>query len=140
MNETFEYIKTFTQFPFALRRFLKHRLTVEEAKQIVHDRMEHREENFLRVVERSIYGYPRSPYLALLKMAGCELGDLRTVMKQKGLEGSLRQLREEGVYVTFEEFKGRKPIVRSGLTIPVQARDFDNPFARRRPIRLGFNW
>lgn len=131
MNETFEYIKTFAQFPFALHRFLKHRLTPEEAKRIVHDRMDHREENFLRVVERSIYGYPRSPYLALLKISDCELGDLRALVKSIGLEGALRHLRKEGVYVTFEEFKGRKPIVRNGLTLPVQARDFDNPFARR---------
>ncbi len=129
MNETLEYLQMFARFPFALRRFLKHTLTLEEARQIVRERMEHREENFLRVVERSIYGYPRSPYLALLKMAGCEMSDLRAMVKQKGLEGALRQLREEGVYVTFEEFKGRKPIVRNGTIIPVTARDFDNRFA-----------
>ncbi len=131
MSETLEYLQMFARFPFALRRFLKHKLTLEEARQIVRERMEHREENFLRVVEKSIYGYPRSPYLALLKMAGCEIGDLRALVKHKGLEGALRQLREEGVYVTFEEFKGRKPIERNGKTIPVSARDFDNPFARR---------
>jgi hypothetical protein len=34
------------------------------------------------------------------------------------------------VYVTFEEFKGRKPIVRGTTTIEVADRDFDNPFAR----------
>lgn len=93
--------------------------------------MEHREENFLRMVERSIYGYPRSPYLPLLRMAGCELGDLRTLVRQRGLEGALRELREAGVYVDFEEFKGRKPIVRGGKTIVVTARDFDNPSSRR---------
>ncbi|MGH9200444.1 MAG: hypothetical protein ACRD2A_04320, partial [Vicinamibacterales bacterium] len=118
-------------FPFALRRFLKHRLTLEEAKQIVRDRMAHREEHFLRMIETSIYGYPRSPYLPLLKMAGCGLGDLRTLVRQEGVEGALRQLRDQGVYVTFEEFKGRQPIVRNGQTIPVTARDFDNPIARR---------
>jgi hypothetical protein len=82
-------------------------------------------------VERSIYGNPRSPYLALLKLAGCEFGDLSAAVKQKGLEGALRDLREEGVYVTFEEFKGRRPIIRNGLTLEVKARDFDNPGERR---------
>jgi len=131
MSETLDYLKMFAQFPFALRRFLRHRLTLEEARQIVHERMERREENFLRLVERNVYSFPRSPYLPLLKRAGCELGDLRAIVKQKGLEGALRALRAHGVYVTYEEFKGRKPIVRNGTTVPVRASDFDNPFARR---------
>jgi hypothetical protein len=131
VSETLDYLKTFAQFPFSLRRFLQHRFTLEEAKQIVLERMEHREQSFLHIAEHSIYGYSRSPYLPLLKMARCELQDLRALVKQKGLESALRELREEGVYVDFEEFKGRKPIVRNGTTIPVKARDFDNPFARR---------
>jgi hypothetical protein len=130
MNETLEYIRTFARFPFGLRRYLQHRLTYEDAQRIVREQLERREENFLRLVEKSIYGYPRSPYLPLLKMAGCELGDLRASVQRKGLEGALRELRESGVYITFEEFKGRKPIVRNGQTIPVKAQDFDNPFTR----------
>jgi hypothetical protein len=93
--------------------------------------MSRRTENFLRLVEQGVYGVPRSPYLALLKLAGCQLSDLRALVANKGLEGALRELRAAGVYVTYEEFKGRKPIVRKGLTLPVAARDFDNPFARR---------
>jgi phenylacetate-coenzyme A ligase PaaK-like adenylate-forming protein len=46
------------------------------------------------------------------------------------LEDTLRTLREAGVYVTFEEFKGRQPMVRGGRVISVQARDFDNPYLR----------
>jgi hypothetical protein len=138
VNETIEYLAMFAQFPFALRRFLRHKLTLDEAKAIVRERMEHRNDNFMRVAERSIYGYPRSPYLPLLKMAGCELGDLRGLVKEKGLEGALHELRKAGVYVTYEEFKGRKPIVRNGTTIPVRARAFDNPFARHNfTLRTG---
>jgi hypothetical protein len=131
MNGTLEYLQTFAQLPFALRRFLRQRLTVEEARHVVRDRMAHRDEQFLRVAETSIYAHPRSPYLPLLKRAGCELGDLKALVVQQGVEGTLRKLREAGVYVTFEEFKGRKPIERNGLSIPVTARDFDNPIARR---------
>ena len=32
MGETLEYLQTFARFPFALRRFLQHRLTLDEAK------------------------------------------------------------------------------------------------------------
>jgi hypothetical protein len=131
VSDTLDHLKLFARFPFALRRFLRHTPTLDEARRTVRERLERREQNLLDIVERCIYGWPRSPYLALLKRAGCELGDLRALVKQKGLEGALRDLREEGVYVTFEEFKGRAPIVRNGLTIPVDARDFDNPFARR---------
>lgn len=131
MNETLAYLQTFARFPFALHRFMRHRLTLEEAKQIVRERMERRAENFLRVVEKSVYGHPRSPYLALLKMAGCELGDLHALVKQKGIEGALRDLRAAGVYVTFEEFKGRKPIVRNRNVIRIQPSDWDNPSIRQ---------
>lgn len=131
MNETLEYLKSFAQFPLALRRYLRPGLTVEGAREIVQRRMEERDDRFLALVERSIYGQPGSPYLALLRLAGCEPGDLRALVKQKGLEGALRVLREAGVYVTFEEFKGRKPIVRHGQAIPAKPSDFDNPFARR---------
>lgn len=39
--------------------------------------MAHRADNFLAIAERFIYNYPRSPYLALLKHAGCQVEDLR---------------------------------------------------------------
>ena len=131
MNDTLEYLKTFARLPLALRRFSRHSLTLDESKRIIRERMEHREERFLQIVERSIYGYPPSPYLALLKMAACELGDVQNMVKSEGVEGTLRALREAGVYVGFEEFKGRKPIVRNGREIRVTPWDFDNPFARR---------
>ena len=121
----------FAQFPLAVRRFMREPISLDRARRIVRDGMERRAENFLRIVERSVYGFPRSPYLALLKLAGCELGDLRAAVRDKGLEGALRALRDAGVYVTYEEFKGRRPIVRGGLTLEVTAGDFDNPFARR---------
>jgi hypothetical protein len=131
VNDTLQYLQTFARFPFALRRFLKHRLTLDEARRIIRDRMQRREDNFLRIVDTTVYGHPGSPYLPLLKMAGCEPGDLRALVAREGVDGALRRLRDAGVYVTFEEFKGRTPIVRNGLTIPVTARDFDNPIARR---------
>jgi len=131
MSETLDYVKMFALFPLALHRFLRRRLSVDEARRIVRERMDRREDNFLRLVERSVYNFPRSPYLPLLKSVGCEFSDLRATVTQKGLDGALRALRAEGAYVTYEEFKGRKPIVRNGLSIPVKASDFDNPFTRR---------
>jgi hypothetical protein len=126
VSETLDYLRTFVAFPRALRRFRAGpTLTLKRARRIVRDRMARREENFLAMAERCIYGYARSPYVPLLRQAGCELGDLRRLVVSDGLEGALKSLREAGVYVTFEEFKGRKPIVRPGLTLAVTTRDFD---------------
>lgn len=130
MSETLDYLQIYARYPFALRRFLRDPLTPEDARRIVRDRLARREENFLRLVERVIYRHPRSPYLALLNFAGCELGDLRASVKHEGVEQTLHQLRREGVYVSFEEFKRRKPLVRHGKEIPLRATDFDNPILR----------
>ncbi|HEY2990317.1 MAG TPA: hypothetical protein VGL11_21560 [Candidatus Binatia bacterium] len=124
----FSDVKMYWRFAAGLRDFLRHTVSLEEARAIVRRRMAERENNFLRLLERGIFGYPRSPYLPLLKLAGCEMGDLRNMVRAHGLEGTLGALRRAGVYVTFEEFKGKIPIVRNGQTIPVRARDFDNPY------------
>lgn len=121
----------FARFPFALKKFARVRLTADRAREIVRDRLANRGANLLQLVERSIYGNPESPYLALLKRAGCSLSDFKELVKQKGVEGALTDLRAAGVYVTFEEFKGRKPIVRGSFELPVTTRDFDNPGLRR---------
>lgn len=122
--------RMYGRFAYGLRGFLRHKITLEEAKEIVRKRLAERESSFLRMVKRGIFGYPRSPYLPLLKWARCEMGDIENVVHRKGLEDTLRLLHEAGVYVTFEEFKGREPIVRHGKTIPVEAYDFNNPYLR----------
>ena len=121
MTDTLEYLQLFARFPFALRRFLRHTVSLDEARRVIRERMANRDERFLRLVERGVYGYPQSPYLRLLEHAGCELGDLRHLVKDMGLEGALYSLREQGVFVTFEELRGRTPIVRNGLTLTVGA-------------------
>ncbi len=124
-------LRMYGRFAWGLRGFLRQRISLQEAQAIVRQRLAERENNFLRLVERGIFSYPRSPYRPLLKLAGCELGDLQAMVRAKGLEATLRALREAGVYVSFEEFKGRSPIVRNGQVIPVQAQDFDNPYLSR---------
>ena len=48
-------------------------------------------------------------------------------LRQAGLEATLAWLYDEGIYVTLDQFKGRRPIERPGLGLPVRATDFDNP-------------
>lgn len=121
-------LKMYGRFALGLPGYLKHTLTLEEAKAIVKKRMEERGANFLRLIKKGVFGYPKSPYLPLLKLAHCEMGDIENMLRTRGLENTLVALREAGVYITFEEFKGRQPLVRNGQIIPIKVRDFDNPY------------
>ncbi|HEY4612343.1 MAG TPA: hypothetical protein VII11_05130 [Bacteroidota bacterium] len=124
-------IRMYARFTAGLPAFLKKKITLEEAIATIRKRIEEREANFLRIAKKGIYGYPQSPYVPLLKMAGCEYGDLEQSVRSKGLEPTLHKLKSEGVYVGFEEFKGRKPMVRGGQTFHVEPHNFDNPHLRQ---------
>lgn len=115
-----------------LNRFLGAHLTAEQCRAIVRQRLETRDERFLQFVGQYVYGYQQSPYLQLLRHAGCEYGDLVAMVRQRGLERTLQQLRDDGVYAAFEEFKGQTTAVRGGRTFRFSQRDFDNPFRGAR--------
>ncbi|HWC01967.1 MAG TPA: hypothetical protein VHF87_04285 [Methylomirabilota bacterium] len=100
-----------------LPRFLRHPLTAVEARAIVAARLGRRETSFLDTVARGAFDRPASPYRALLGLAGCERGDLERMVRQDGVEGALHALYRAGVYLTVDEFKGRRPIVRGGRTV-----------------------
>ena len=121
-------IKMYGRFLLGLPGFLRQTTSLEEARAIVGQRLAQREFNFLRLMECGVFGYSRSPYLPLLKLAQVELGDIRSMVRVKGLEATLRALRDAGVYVSFEESKGKKPIVRNGKVFPVRPEDFNNPY------------
>jgi len=122
--------KMCARFAVGLPGHLRHRITPDEARSTIKRRLEERESNFLRLAKRGIYGYPQSPYLPLLRHAGCEFADLQSLVRRQGLDKTLTELRSAGVYVTFEEFKGREPITRGGRTYEVRAEDFNNPYQK----------
>jgi hypothetical protein len=122
---------TFTRFLAGLPGFLRQRITPAEAHAVVRDRMSKRETNLLQTLDRGVWSNARSPYRALLRAAGCERGDVEGLVKAAGVEAALVQLRKAGVYVTFEEFKGRRPIERNGVVITPEPEDWDNPSFRR---------
>src|SRR5262245_9963795 len=91
-----------------LPRFLRRPLTLDAAGARVRRRLATREQQLLTLIDRAVYGFARSPYRRLLANAGCEQGDLHALVAHEGLEGALRRLVSQGVYVTFDEFKGRR--------------------------------
>ena len=120
-------LKMFARYAWGLNGYLRHTLTPEQCRYMLAHQLETREESFLCILERGIYPNPRSPYRKLLLHAGVEFADVVGLVRRYGVEGALAQLYDAGVYVTLNEFKGRRPIERPGLQIGVGSQDFDNP-------------
>lgn len=136
-----------------VREFLREQITVERAGEEVRSALDRRADNFLALVRAHIYERPDSPYLKLLRVAGCEFPDLAALVRRDGIEPALERLAAEGVYLTSDEFKGKKEIVRGGKTFRVTPADFERPNpppgldtqssgTRNRPQRstLAFDW
>lgn len=121
-------MRMFRRFAGGLGPFLAETVDLPASRRIIRDRLARREARFLHLAERGIFGHPRSPYLPLLAHAGCTLEDLSQLVRRRGLDEALLTLRRQGVYVSCEEFKGREPIRRGSLSVPVAGHDFDNPF------------
>jgi hypothetical protein len=110
--------------------FLRRPIDLPTARAIVRRRLERREANFLALAEATIYRRPSSPYYRLLRLVGCESGDLATLLAREGLDGALLQLAEAGVWVAYDEYKGRTDLVRGSQRLRFAESDFDNPLLR----------
>jgi hypothetical protein len=113
----------------ALPDFLREPVSAEGAKAYIRERMQTRPQVFLQMLDRAVFGNPRSPYLQLFQAAACQPGDVRCLVAREGVEGTLRELQRAGIYVTLEEFKGRVPAVCGSRTFEFSEADFDNPTA-----------
>jgi len=131
MSTLLQTMQMYRRFITGLPRHLRRRITLEEAQAAIRRGLAERETNFLRIARRGIYDCPHSPYRTMLDLAGCEYGDLEAAVNADGLEPTLERLRADGVYITFEEYKGRQPIVRCGREIETDEHSFDNPLAER---------
>lgn len=124
-------VRMFSRFATGLRSFLKKPLTPQDCHRLAVEDLRRRDDNFLLLLRRGVYENPRSPYRALLRWAGSEYGDVERMVRKDGAEAALERLHDAGVYVHLDEFKGRRPITRGGLELPVTADDFDNPLMSR---------
>ncbi len=116
-------ISFFSRLPL----FLRHRLTLTEAEWTIANRRKEREEQFLRILQQSIFAHPDSPYQALFREAGCEFGDVERLVHEQGLEPTLQTLFRNGVFISVDEFKGRRVAKRGSTTIEMDPDRFRNP-------------
>jgi len=117
----------YARFAWHLKRFLRTPFTLEQSQAIIRERLGRREQNLLTLVKTTIYENPDSPYLKLLESTGCQYGDFEKAVLADGVEPTLERLRQEGVFLSAEEFKGRQEVIRSGCAFRVSDADLDNP-------------
>jgi hypothetical protein len=103
----------------ALPAFFRRRVTIEDAVEEVRAGVDRRAETFLDIARTEIYTDADHPYLRLLKIAGCEYGDLDAHVRRDGLVATLERLAHSGVYLTADEFKGKKDVIRGAAAFRV---------------------
>jgi hypothetical protein len=115
------------RFAWQLPLFLRRPLSLAEARGILGQRLDRREDDFLALARKAIYANPLSPYRSLLVSAGCGYQDLETLVRRDGVEGALATLVRRGVYLTVDEFKGRRPVRRGTAMVAVTPSGLRNP-------------
>ncbi|MCD6583299.1 MAG: hypothetical protein J7K71_01255, partial [Candidatus Omnitrophica bacterium] len=95
--------------------------------ELIKKRISEREEIFLKEIKRGIFENKKSPYLKLLKLSHLGYRDIQRLISRNGIEETLKILKEEGVYLTLKEFKGKEPVIRKGKRFLFKESDFDNP-------------
>jgi len=96
-------------------------------KSRIRQNLEHREDIWLDTLHNTVFSRQSNPYHVMFKLAGCSYEDLVQLVRQGGIEDTLKKLRFAGVYLDHDEFKGFKPIVRSGKAIAATTESFANP-------------
>lgn len=118
------------QFLWRLPSFLRHPITASEARAVLERDLDRREANFLNLVHRAICSNGASPYRKLLDLAGCEYADLERLVMLEGVEGALQILFRRGIYLTSEEVRGRRPVVRGSASFTLDPHTLRNPGLR----------
>jgi hypothetical protein len=126
---TLEDLAVGARFLARLPRLLRTPLGLDEAHQTVARRLERRGPAYVDHVRGAVYAQPANAYRALLRHAGCEAGDLERLVRTEGLEGALLALYRAGVYLTIDEFKGRRPVLRGSATFHIDPGRVRNPFS-----------
>jgi hypothetical protein len=109
-----------------VRRFLSETIALERAQEVIRASVADREDRFLGIVRARVYERPSSPFLKLLRRCGCDYADLEREVRRCGLEATLERLAGEGVYLTADEAKGKKDVVRGGESFRIDPRSLEN--------------
>ena len=123
----FKKVSKYWRFVTGLKGFLKVPLSTERCYDIIKKGQENRERNLLYIIKKTVYDNENSPYLKLLRLAGCGYDDFERMVRSDGIESTLATLRNRGVYISCEEFKCKKSVIRDGRVFIFKESDFNNP-------------
>jgi hypothetical protein len=116
----------FARYARGLSQFLAEPLSEREAYRMISANLSSREQRFLTLLKRGVFGIPHSPYRALFGQAGIQLEDVALLVRTGGLESALSQLYDAGVWLSLAESKGKEPIRRGGREIHSGPLDLHN--------------
>ncbi len=129
MTSALRYLRNglsqYVQLTVATRQFVLAQPLLDPAG-VVRQHLAERESIFLERARCLIFANPENPYYRLFQMAGCSWEDLQRAVRKDGLETTLESLRASGVYVSHDEFKGMRPMVRGGTEILTTPRAFSS--------------
>jgi hypothetical protein len=120
-----------TRLPALLRR----PVTAYEARLFFQQQLARRDDNLLTLIRDGIYAHPESPYRRLLANAGCAYQDVEQLVRRNGIENALQQLFHQGVYLSVDEFKGRRPVIRGNTQFEISPGQLRNPSVRADLVR-----
>lgn len=107
-----------------LHEFWRTPAHLSDAAETIRTWLADRENALARMLQRQVFANPRSPYLPLLRAAGLDEARVLAMLPQCGVEGCLQRLYEAGVFLTLDEFKGKRPLERPGLAASLGSFDF----------------
>lgn len=136
--------------PGRLRRTVSH----DAAVALLTEQQAARETMFLDSAARLVHAAEGNVFHRLLRHVACDHAELTRRVRAHGLEATLAGLRDQGVRLSLEEFKGLRPIERAGLRLaPFDiARSLDNKElardgiegttsgSRSEPTRVMYDW
>jgi hypothetical protein len=110
-----------------LRRTLRTRVGVDEAVRTMTEQWQRRDQRFVELLEAAVWPHPSSPARRLLEHAGYGPADVRELVRQEGLDATLARLVADGVYVSYQEWRGLEPARRGSATFDFEPALFSNP-------------
>ena len=125
------------RFFCSLPVYLLRPVQLKDACRLITTRLAKREQLLVDRIRHDVFAHPGSIYHQLFRHAGCELGDIENLIKN-GTDAALTALLRAGVYLTVDEFKGRKLVIRGSLRIDVSPEQLRSPRAAYHlPLRSG---
>ncbi len=115
------------RFAVGFPAYVRERINLEQARAEIRRRLEHREDHLVAWVRKVVFELGKTPYAKLFRWAGCDGDDFERLVRSEGVEDALERLRRDGIWVTYEEFKGRRAIERGSQRLETRPGDFDNP-------------